>query len=159
MAQPGHVMQPRGGLQALADAAAIVRVECEQMQLQGRVAAHLLQQRHRQQSGGVGAETVGEEAHAKWASFAQLRRRQWPHRCRHRGGACSRACQLFGRAGVFAEKREGFYYALAGHQCTAHLIGQRIHVLPIAQATLPGEALRGDIRLIGHQCMCAAIGR
>ncbi|MNU94665.1 hypothetical protein D3C71_846540 [compost metagenome] len=159
MAQPRHVMQLGSGLQALADAAAIVGVEREQMQVQGRVLAHVLQQRHRQQSGGMSAETVGQEAHAKWTSFAQLHRGQWPHRRRHSGRARARTGQLFGRAGVFAEEREGFDHALARCKRAAHLGGQRIHVLPIAQATLPGEALCGDIRFIGHQCMCAAIGR
>ncbi len=152
-------MQLRRCLQPLADAAAVVAVQCEQMQLQCGVATQLLEQRHGQQSGRMCAEPIGEEADAQRAVRAHRCRRQWPHRGSHGQRTGVRAGQLFGSAGVLAEEGERLDHALAAGNGGAHLCRQRVQVLPIAQAALPGQALGGDVRLGRHQPMRASIGR
>ena len=88
----------RGRLQTLADGAAVVAVEREQVHVDARAAAQMLEQRHGQQTRGMRAEAIGEETE----------RARWAHRCAVGGGgngriawaigagAQSRAMQLFG---------------------------------------------------------------
>ncbi len=159
MPQCGHLMQPGGGLQAFADAAAIGVVQREQVQLQRPVMTQVFEQGRGQQPGGMGAEAIGEEADAQRAVLANLHCRKGAHRRRNDRGACARTGQLLGSAGVFAEEGEGLHRTLAGGERVAHLRSQRVHVLPVAQAALPGQALRGDVGFARHQRVRAAIGR
>jgi hypothetical protein len=158
MPQCGHLMQPGRGLQAFADAAAIGAVQREQVQLQRRVMTQVFEQGHGQQPGGMGAEAIGKEADAQRAARAYRHCRQGPTEAAIRR---ARACtgQLLARAGVFAEEGEGFHRTVAGGERGAYLRSQRVHVLPVAQAALPRQALRGDVGFIRHQRMRAAIGR
>ncbi|KAG1384961.1 hypothetical protein G6F60_015016 [Rhizopus arrhizus] len=84
MTQAGHVVQLRRHLQSLADTAAIVAVQREQMQLQRRVVAQLLEQGHGQQPGGMGAESVGEETNPQRALGTHRYRWQRPAARRRR---------------------------------------------------------------------------
>ena len=59
-ASAGWSIQPmRSGLQTLADVAAVVAIEREQVQLQRAERAQLFEQRHGQQPGRVGTEAIG----------------------------------------------------------------------------------------------------
>ncbi len=151
-------MQPGRGLQAFADAAAIGAVQREQVQLQRRVMTQVFEQGHGQQPGGMGAEAIGKEADAQRAARAYRHCRQGPDRGGDQCGARTCTGQLLARAGVFAEEGEGFHRTVAGGERGAYLRSQRVHVLPVAQAALPRQALRGDVGFIRHQRMRAAIG-
>ncbi len=106
----------------------------------------------------MGTEAIGKEADAQRAARAHLHRWQGPHRAGDDSGARPCTGQLLGGAGVFAEKGEGFHRTLPGSERGAYLRGQRVHVLPVTQAALPGQALGRDVGLVGHQRMRAAIG-
>ena len=148
----------RRGLQALADAAAVVAVECEQMHLQPGVGAQLLEQRHRQQPGGMGAEPVGQEADPQRPLRTRRRRRQ----PRGRGGDHLRtlagAGQLLGGAGVLAEEGERLHRRIALRHRAADLLRQRLQPAPVAQSPLPVQALRGHIGFVREQRMRTAVG-